>query len=48
MRTFLKLNGYDIQASAVEKYDVWIQLANSQLNQTELGQWIEDKSEKIN
>ena len=48
MRTFLKLNGYDIQASAAEKYDVWIQLADSLLNEAELAQWIEDKSEKIN
>ncbi|MEL6442101.1 MAG: type II toxin-antitoxin system death-on-curing family toxin [Cyanobacteria bacterium J06621_8] len=44
MRTFLKLNGYDLQASATEKYDTWIRLANSQLSEAELAQWIEDKS----
>ncbi|MDJ0596013.1 MAG: type II toxin-antitoxin system death-on-curing family toxin [Pleurocapsa sp. MO_226.B13] len=47
MRTFLKLNGYDIQASAEEKYEVWIRLADSQLNEAELAQWIEEKSINI-
>ncbi len=48
MRTFLRLNGYDIQASVVEKYDVWVRLADSKLNEAELAHWIEDKSAKIN
>ena len=44
MRTFLRLNGYDIQASATEKYRVWIQLADSQIGETDLAKWIESKS----
>jgi death on curing protein len=32
MRTFLKLNSYDIQVSAPEKYDFWIRLADSQVS----------------
>lgn len=44
MRTFLKLNGYDIKASAAEKYEVWIRLADSQIDETDLSKWIESKS----
>lgn len=47
MRTFLKLNGYDIQASTAEKYQVWIQLADSKIDEADLAKWIEDKSVKI-
>jgi death on curing protein len=47
MRTFLKLNSYDIQVSAPEKYDFWIRLADSQVTETELAQWIQKKSIKI-
>ncbi|MEM7557046.1 MAG: type II toxin-antitoxin system death-on-curing family toxin [Cyanobacteria bacterium P01_A01_bin.84] len=46
-RTFLKLNGYDIQASTIEKYQLWINLANSQINETQLAKWIQEKSIKI-
>ncbi|MGL6339139.1 MAG: type II toxin-antitoxin system death-on-curing family toxin [Waterburya sp.] len=48
MRTFLKLNGYDIQASLKEKYEIWIRLASSQINEVDLAKWIEQKSVKIN
>ena len=44
MRTFLKLNGFDIQASTVEKYEVWIRLADSQIDEIDLAKWIESKS----
>jgi death on curing protein len=47
MRTFLKLNSYDIQVSAPEKYDFWIRLADSQVTEAELAQWIQKKSIKI-
>lgn len=43
-RTFLKLNGYDLQVSTVEKYQVWVQLADSQIDETNLAKWIEEKS----
>ena len=47
VRTFLKLNGYDIQASAIEKYQTWIALANNQISEAELAKWIEEKSVKL-
>ena len=47
MRTFLKLNSYDIQASATEKYETWMRLANNQINEAELANWIEEKSLKM-
>lgn len=47
MRTFLKLNGYDIQVSALEKYDFWIRLADSQITEADLAQWIQEKSIEI-
>ena len=43
MRTFLKLNGYDIQASSEEKYQIWIALAAGKLSEEELGEWIKQK-----
>lgn len=44
MRTFLQLNGCDIKASSVEKYETWWRLADGSLNEAELAQWIERKS----
>jgi death-on-curing protein len=40
MRTFLKLNGYDLQASSEEKYQIWIALAAGKLSEEELAEWI--------
>lgn len=42
MRTFLKLNGYDIQASNEEKYQIWIALAVGKLSEEELAFWIRE------
>lgn len=42
MRTFLKLNGYDIQASDEEKYQIWIDLAAGKLVEEELASWIRE------
>ena len=47
MRTFLKLNGYDLKASALEKYQTWILVAESKIDEIELADWIEKKSVKI-
>ena len=47
MRTFLKLNGYDLRATVTEKYETWIRLVNNQLSEAELAAWIEGKSIKI-
>ena len=46
-RTFLKLNGYDIQALAIEKYQLWMGLSDSQINETQLAKWIKEKSIKV-
>ena len=35
-RTFLRLNGYDLQASSQEKYQIWIDLAIGKLSEDEL------------
>ena len=42
MRTFLKLNGYDIQASSEEKYQIWLALAAGKLSEEELASWIRE------
>lgn len=41
-RTFLKLNGYDIQASSEEKYQIWIDVAAGKLSEEELASWIRE------
>ena len=43
-RTFLKLNGYDLKGSTLEKYQVWMQLADSQIDEVDLAKWLESKS----
>jgi death-on-curing protein len=43
-RTFLKLNGCDIEASDVEKYQAFIRAAEGTLSETELADWIRSKS----
>jgi death-on-curing protein len=40
MRTFLRLNGCDIEASSAEKYQIWVELADGKLSEAELAQWI--------
>lgn len=40
VRTFLKLNGYDLQASNQEKYQTWIDLAANKLSEEQLAEWI--------
>ena len=47
MRTFLKLNGYDLKASAWEKYQTWILVAEGKIDEVELADWIEKKSVKF-
>ncbi|MCA2723519.1 MAG: type II toxin-antitoxin system death-on-curing family toxin [Microcystis sp. M048S1] len=37
-RTFLRLNGYDLQASSQEKYQIWIDLAVGKLSEEELSE----------
>jgi len=40
LRTFLKLNGHDINASQAEKYSTTLQLAEGTLSERELADWI--------
>jgi death-on-curing protein len=41
-RTFLKLNGRDIEASPEEKYLTFLRLAEGRLSEPELASWIRD------
>jgi death on curing protein len=39
-RTFVKLNGYDIDAIDVEKYTTFLGVADGSIGEAELGEWI--------
>jgi len=39
-RTFLLLNGGDFQADPAESYATWIDLAQSEISETELAAWV--------
>jgi len=39
-RTFLRLNGHDLEASPEEKYLTFLSLAEGKLTEEELGDWI--------
>ncbi len=41
-RTFLKLNGYDIDASTEEKYFAFLNPAKGEMSESGLGAWIRD------
>ena len=47
MRLFLKLNGYDLAASAEDKYKTIIRVAASNMSEDELAQWISNSLEAI-
>jgi death-on-curing protein len=40
MRTFLKLNGCDLEASEIEKYQTWIAIADNNFSEEQLQDWI--------
>ena len=42
MRLFLKLNGYNLAASAEEKYKTIIRVAASEISEHELTQWVRE------
>lgn len=42
MRLFLKLNGYDLAASAEDKYKTIISVAASDISEDELAQWVRE------
>ena len=47
MRLFLKLNGYDLVASAKDKYKTIIRVAASEISEIELAQWIRENLKEI-
>ena len=47
MRTFLQLNGYNFNATQEEKYLTFLKLAEGNLSEEELANWIHEKIEII-
>ncbi len=47
MRTFLLINGFDIEANQEEKYITFLKLAEGNLSEKELVDWIKEKSVKV-
>ena len=45
--TFLALNGFDLTATDVEMYPVFLALAEGSLSEAELANWLTDNSRKI-
>lgn len=45
-RTFLKLNGKDLTASAEEKYETFLRLAEGSLTEADLAAWLRDRLRK--
>jgi death on curing protein len=41
--TFLKLNGHDIDATDIEKYQTFLSVAEDALDESQLAQWIRSK-----
>jgi death on curing protein len=46
-RTFLLLNGYELNASQEEKYLTFLKLAEGNLSEEELADWFKEKLSKI-
>ena len=46
-RTFLKLNGKDIDATEVEKYQTVVAVTDGSLSEEQFAEWIRSKLEKI-
>ena len=47
MRLFLKLNGYDLAASAENKYKTIISVAASDISEGELAQWVRENLREV-
>lgn len=43
MRTFLSLNGHDLDASQEEKYTTFLKMADNRLSEDELVEWVRRK-----
>ncbi len=46
-RAFLKLNGHDIDATDIDKYRMFLGVADGSVSEPALAQWIRDHSVKI-
>jgi len=42
-RVFLRLNGYDLFASAEEKYGIFMDIASGKVSEEQLTDWIRDR-----
>ena len=47
IRLFLKLNGYDLAASAEDKYKTIISVAASDISEGELAQWVRENLREV-
>lgn len=47
-RTFLKLNGADLKATAEDKYETFLRLAEGGLAEADLATWIRDRLDDAN
>lgn len=45
--TFLYINGYKLQATNEELFDVVLKVANKQMDLSELAEWLESKATKL-
>lgn len=48
MRLFLNINGYDVQASLEERYNLVMQIARKTRKEESIGKWLKGHSRKIN
>jgi death on curing protein len=46
-RTFLLLNGFDLLATRIEKYETFLSLAAGELTEAQLSQWLEARAKKV-
>src|SRR5882757_9340070 len=42
-RTFLKLNGHDIDATEIDKYQTFLGLADGMINESQLADWLRSR-----
>lgn len=45
--TFLRLNGFRVDASQTEKYDIFIRLAAGEVGESELARWFRENSKAL-
>ena len=45
--TFLRLNGFRVDASQTDKYDIFIRLAAGEIDESELARWFRENSKSL-